>query len=113
MSVPKYRRVKTNAEKYTNQLKNTVTSNGIKITEVSKHLPSQAYKRNANMNKIYDALTNTLKTNKIKTDEFGRRSQQFIGEYVTVVVNPDTGKISTIWRTASKKAEKLKKAREK
>lgn len=111
MSVSKYHRVKTNVEKYTSKLKNTTTSNGIKITEVSKHLPQRAYERKADMNKMYDALTNPLDVGKIKTDKYGKRSQQFIGEHVTVAVNPDTGVVCTIWKTSSKLASKLKKVK--
>lgn len=109
MSVSKYHRVRTNAEKYTDILKNTITRNGKKVVKVTKHLTSQAYKRQAPMEHIKDALTNPLKITKIKTDSQGRRSQQFIGEHVTVAFNPDNGSLTSIWITSKKRVISLKK----
>lgn len=109
MSVSGYRKIKTNPEKYTDILKGTITKNNNNVVSVTKHLTHQAYTRGAPMDYMKEALTNPLKITKIKTDSKGRRSQQFIGEHVTVAFNPDNGNLTSIWLTSSKKAERLKK----
>ncbi len=81
-----------------------VTSTGVEIKEVSTHLFTQANNRGPNAEDIADALTRPLDLGKIRKDH----SQQFIGEYSTVVVNVDTGKVVTCWKTSSSKVAKLK-----
>ena len=91
-------------EKFAGELKNVKTSTGVLVSDVSMHVYEQAVKREVNKSWISSALTEPLKTGKIRKD----RSQQFIGERATVVINVDTGKVVTAWRTSSKRAEKLK-----
>ncbi|ARN84933.1 hypothetical protein GQ61_06140 [Candidatus Nucleicultrix amoebiphila FS5] len=55
------------------------------------------------------ALKNPLKVNDIVVDKLGRKSQKFIGEKATVAINPDTGKIISVYPTSTKLAERLKK----
>lgn len=89
-----------------NSIVNTVTSNGIKISGISEHLIDRAIQRKITAEQASDALINTLKFGKIK--ENNGRSQEFIGEYARVVINPDTGKIITVWKTSSRLKNKLK-----
>ncbi|WP_199141767.1 hypothetical protein [Pedobacter sp. ASV12] len=56
---------------------------------------------------ILDALKKPLKTGSIVTDQLGRQSQRFIGQFGEVVVNPQTGKILSVNPTSSSKAAKL------
>ena len=91
-------------EKFTGELKNVKTSTGVSISAVSTHVYEQAVKREVKAASVSSALTSPLKTGNIRKD----RSQQFIGEHATVVINVDTGKVVTVWPTSSKKAEKLK-----
>lgn len=91
-------------EKFAGELKNVKTSTGVSISAVSTHVYEQAVKREVESSGVYSALTAPLKTGNIRKD----RSQQFIGEHATVVINVDTGKVVTVWPTSSKKAEKLK-----
>lgn len=51
-----------------------------------------------------DALTNPLDIGKKRADN----TQQYIGEKATVAVNTSTGKLTTGWKTSSKKVKKLK-----
>lgn len=83
------------------------TSTGITITEVSPHVFTRARFRELSAEQVTDALTNPLALGKIRED----RSQQFIGEFATVPINVDTGKVSTCWPTSSQKAKKLKEKR--
>lgn len=88
-----------------------VAKNGLRVTGISDHARDQAKTRNVRGNDIADAIKNPLHVDEIKTDEYGRRSQRFIGNSATVNVNPDTGVISTLWATGRKKREKYSKGR--
>ena len=69
----------------------------------------RATERGVSSEDIVRALTSPLKMGTIKTDEYGRRSRQYIGEHATVAVNPDTGATVSVWPTHSKIARKLLK----
>jgi len=53
-------------------------------------------------------LTNPLNIGKIRADG----TKQYVGEKATVAINVKTGKLTTGWKTSTKKAEKLKKKAE-
>ena len=74
------------------------TSTGIEIKEISSHVIDQAISRSFTAEGVLDALQNPVKTGKLKIDEYGRPSIQFIGKNAAAAVNPDTGKITTGWR---------------
>lgn len=84
------------------------TSNGITIAKLSKHKQERADVRNLDLDGIRDALINPLHIGEIRMDENGR-SQRFVGETVTVNVNPDTGVVTTSWATGKRTAKKYKK----
>lgn len=92
-----------------NIIKARSTSTGIRITAVSPHLLERADERQFSADAVANALTSPLKLGKIRAD----RSQQFVGELVTVAINVDTGKVITAWPTSTKLANKLKGARQK
>lgn len=100
------------ANKYNNSDIIGTVVNGTKIVEISEHIISRTYARSLNFKDIADTLKNPLDFGKIKTDRKGRRSFEVIGEKVTICVNPDTGKTTTVHATHSKLAEKLKKKNE-
>lgn len=85
------------------------TSNGIEVTKFSKHTEERALQRNVSVDEIKDALVNPLHIDNIKIDSLGRTSQRFVGEKATVNVNPETGTVSTIWKTGKSKIQKYKK----
>ncbi len=94
-----------NIEKFKEKVKAIrETSTGVQITDVSTHLYTRSKYRGPNADDISDALTKPLKLCNIRTD----RSQQFIGETCTAVINVDTGKVISCWRTKSKLVAKLK-----
>ena len=100
------------ANKYNNSDIIGTVVNGTKITEISEHIISRTYARRLDFKDIEDTLKNPLDFGKIKTDRQGRRSFEVIGEKVTICINPDTGKTTTVHATHSKLAEKLKKKNE-
>ncbi len=91
-------------EKECQKLIGITTSDGITVTNVSKHIKERMREREISVNDIKNALTIPLDTGKIRTDD----TQQYIGEKATVAINVKTGKLTTGWRTSSKKANKLK-----
>ncbi len=78
---------------------NLTTANGINITGLSQHLKDRAKERTVSDEEMIDALINPIHTGNVKVDEHNRKSQRFIGKDATVNVNPDTGVITTTWRT--------------
>ncbi len=89
-----------------------VAKNGIKIKWFASHGVDRAIgdgmKRACiKPESILDARKNPLKINDIVMDQFGRRSQRFIGDTAEVVINPLTVKIVSINPTSSRKAAKL------
>ncbi len=60
-------------------------------------------------NAIANALKQPLKITAVKLNEKGAPSVRYIGKEATVVVNPITGKIITVWRSGTKLVEKLEK----
>lgn len=89
-------------------LKSVTTSTGVSISDVSTHVVERCNQRQVSTESIVDALTNSLKTNKIREDH----SQQFVGESATVVINTATGKIVTVWPTSQSRAQNLKRKKE-
>jgi RHS repeat-associated protein len=71
------------------------------------HGTSRALQRGVTPKQVNDALKNPLKVKPTKYDSFGRPSQTYIGKNATVVVNPTTGKVITMWRTGSKTLKAL------
>lgn len=86
-----------------------ITSNGIQTTSLSWHMKERSEERGVSLDDVKDALTNPLHIDEIKYDGQGRPSQRFIGEGATVNVNPETGIITTVWKTGSGKIKKYKK----
>ena len=93
----------------TNALIGVTTSNGIKITDISDHQQERADDRKLNVAGIKEALENPLFVRDIVFDNKGRPSQRFVGNEVTVNINPDTGVIVTSWKTGTKVREKYQK----
>lgn len=92
-------------------IKNKVTGNiinNVEIKEVSKHLVDRVRQREIELNDIVDALKKPLECGKIIYDDKGRPSFKVIGEKTTLYVNPDSGIITTVHKTHTKTAEKLK-----
>ncbi len=79
------------------------------MSSISDHASKQAQDRKVSSKNIIDAIINPLYIRKVTTDQYGRKSQRFIGDKATVNVNPDTGVIATVWPTGTKTRNKYKK----
>lgn len=55
---------------------------------------------------IDDAIENPLHAFDVTTDEQGRRAQKLVGASATVVINPDTGVIITMYKTGRRERRK-------
>ena len=78
------------------------TSNGITIDYISDHFIDRSVERKVTAEEIKDALTNPLNIGKIKYDKDNKPSIEYLGEFARVQVNPEIGKLATVWRTSSK-----------
>lgn len=72
-------------------------------------MKERSEERGVSLDDVKDALTNPLHIDEIKHDDQGRPSQRFIGEGATVNINPETGIITTVWKTGSGKIKKIQK----
>lgn len=79
----------------------------LSIKGMTGHAVDQAINRSVKPVQILDAIKNPLKIAEAKVDSLGRQSQKIVGEKATVVVNPETGKIVTVYPTSTRTAEKL------
>jgi len=85
------------------------TANGIKVKSVSSHTIERAGQRGVSQKAVLDAIQNPLHTDPVKVDEYGRKSQRFIGQTATVNINPDDGNIATVWKTGKSTRRKYEK----
>ena len=84
------------------------TADGLQ-TKATVHLLERAEKRGVDSKAITDAISAPLHVKPIRTDENGRRSQQYVGADVTVAINPDTGNVVSAWKTGQKTRKKYGK----
>jgi len=82
--------------------------NNVEIKDVSRHLIDRVRQREIELDDILETLKNPLDCGKIVYDEKNRPSFKAIGEKTTLYINPDTGNITTVHKTHTKTAEKLK-----
>ena len=103
------KKAKTLDNKNSSVIMNVKASNGVKVKSLSKHTLERCEERGVTKSHIKEALKNPLHISEVKTDKQGRKSQRFIGENATVNINPDTGKVSTVWKTGARTIKKYKK----
>lgn len=103
------KKAKTLDNKNSSVIMNVKASNGVKVKSLSKHTLERCEERGVTKNYIKEALKTPLHISEVKTDKQGRKSQRFIGENATVNINPDTGKVSTVWKTGARTVKKYEK----
>lgn len=84
---------------------------GTTIAGITDHFFDQLKYRSITMQDVKEALENPLAVLPVRADKLGRKSFEVIGEYTTVVINPETGIAVTNHKTHTRLAEKLKKRR--
>lgn len=82
------------------------TKDGLLVKEVGTHFLDRIYDRNLTVEDVKAALKKPLFIEQVKIDSLGRKSIPYIGEKVTVYLNPDTGNIVTTHATSSRKRRK-------
>lgn len=91
---------------WTGKSLDATTSNS---SSTSLHASERAIERNVNQNNIDDAVNNPLKVSEVKYDSQGRPSVKYIGKGATVIINPETGKIITVYPTSTQRLNSLLK----
>lgn len=109
LKVENYKRTSIDLNSYYNSKLNGITVGETKITEVSNHFVNdRRISRKLNIEMVEDTLKNPLNIGTIKVDAKGRKSFQVLGKQATLSINPDTGVITSGWRTSRKKVERYK-----
>ena len=72
----------------------------------SKHAEERMAERGLTRHEVDDAIANPLHAFEPTTDSQGRRAQKLVGASATVVVNPDTGVIITMYKTGRRERRK-------
>lgn len=82
----------------TNEIKSAIigleTSDGIMISNISKHLVERTIQRDRDVSTMIDALVNPLEISPTRYTD-GKPSKRYCGAVTTVVINPDTGNVIT------------------
>lgn len=86
-----------------------LNAGGTTIKAISEHAIYRLENRDIEIEKVKNAVEFPLLIRDIKVRDDGNRSFEIIGEYATIYVNPDTGVITTLHKTHSKLAERLKR----
>lgn len=86
-------------------------NSGYNIDEIEKteHAEKRREERNVSDDDVSDALNEPLYVGDLEIDKNGRPSQKYVGKNATVVINPDTNKEITSWRTSSRLRKKFEK----
>ena len=86
--------------------KNDIIKVGNQALAESKHASKRVVQRQVTDAEIQDAINNPLHKGDEVIDELGRKSIKYIGKNATVCVNPDTGVITTLWKTGTRTRKK-------
>lgn len=73
---------------------------------VSRHAEERMAERGLTRHEVDDAIANPLHVFEPTVDADGRRAQKLIGASATVVINPDTGVIITMYKTGRRERRK-------
>lgn len=77
--------------------------------EKTEHAEKRREERNVSDDDVSDALNEPLYVGDLEIDKNGRPSRKYVGKNATVVINPDTNKEITSWRTSSRLRKKFEK----
>ena len=74
---------------------------------INQRTEQRANQRNFTQDNINDAIKNPLEATETKYDNQGRPSVKYIGINATVVLNPKTGLIITVYPTSTQRINNL------
>lgn len=92
-----------------NSITGLVAKDGLTISGMTDHLKERIVEREVNLENIVNAILNPLFIYPDKVDEFGRISRKYLGEYATIVINPENGSAITTMVTSSRLRRKYGK----
>ena len=72
---------------------------GPKVENFTVHADERMRQRGVSVQGIKNALEKPFLVGDLKVDDYGRKSQKFIGKEATVIINPETGIVVTTWKT--------------
>ncbi len=106
-STKSYQNWKTKEEKKKQDTGLIGLKNGsVEIKDISQHLFERKTFRDVPYEDMSDAFTKPLNNATIVTDNQGKKSIKYIGKKATVIVNPDTGVVITVWKTGKSTIKK-------
>lgn len=79
------------------------------FAEKTQHASERMQLRDIKDAEIDDALKNPLFKGNVVIDANGRKSIKYIGKDATVVLNPETNKVITSWKTSSRLKKKYER----
>lgn len=88
------------------------TPDGITINDLSAHLYDRKSERNVDIKSIIRTIKYPIKIDDIKYDSQGRSSKKYIGDYSTIAINPDDGRIITVYPTTKKRRSKIRREKD-
>lgn len=88
------------------------TPDGITIKDLSAHLYDRKSERNVDIKSIIRTIKYPIKIDAIKYDNQGRPSKKYIGDYSTIAINPDNGRIITVYPTTRKRRRKIRREKD-
>lgn len=87
-----------------------VADNHVEIRSITKHATDRAIERNILYTDVKDAIINPVHIYDVVFDKQGRKSQKFLGQRATTVINPDTGALLSVYKTSIRRLKKWKKS---
>ncbi|MGL9794410.1 NAD(+)-arginine ADP-ribosyltransferase EFV [Enterococcus sp. DIV1283b] len=98
-----------------NQAKDAIiglkTPDGITIESLAAHLYERKDERSVDVKHIIRTVKHPIKIDSVKYDNQGRPSKKYIGDYATIAINPDDGRIITVYPTSRKRRKKIRSER--
>ena len=82
------------------------TPNGHTVRELTMHLLDRTNERAVDAADIIDALLHPIHTEEREPNAAGQPGFRYIGAKATVGINPETGRITTVWKTGERARRK-------
>lgn len=83
----------------------------LRVSGVSLHVTERINERDLDIEKVKSALSSPIYVRDVKYAENGA-SQKYIGKYVTVAINTETGNLITAYKTSSRILRKWERENE-
>ncbi len=81
----------------------------LRVPPKTDHTGDQQKARKVSDVQMADAYAQPLHVGEVKYDDQGRPSRKYIGKDATIAVNPETGKVVSVWPTSTRRRNKYKR----